>query len=304
MSRRSALSLLDRLVARVERADWIDAPAAPVHGAATRLTRAGEPVRDALSGTGFGHPAHPALVLAPLGCWLGALTADVAGDRRAARRLTGAGVALAVPAIATGLSDWTDTTGAEQRVGFLHLAANVTTVGLYFASWRARGRHAHRSGVALSLLGAATASTAGWLGGHLTYAMGVGVDTTVFDGGPTEWTRVERDSDNPRAGSAAGVPLLIVEGEGRVRVLADRCTHRGGPLSQGTIEDGCVTCPWHGSRFSLASGAIQSGPAVAPQPTYETRVEPDGLYVRRREVRSLRVNPVRATPRSGEAWHP
>lgn len=297
MNRLAALNLLDRLIARVESADWIDAPAAPVHAAATRLTRASSPVRDALSGTGLGHPAHPALVLGPLGCWIGALAADVAGDRRAGRHLTGAGVALAVPAVASGLSDWTDTTGAEQRVGFIHLAANLTTIGLYLASWRARRRGAHRSGVALGLLGAATASTAGWLGGHLTYAIGVGVDTTAFDGGPTEWTLVERDPDNPRAGSAAGVPLLIVEGEGRIQVLADRCTHRGGPLSEGTIEHGCVTCPWHGSRFSLASGAIESGPAVAPQPTYETRVEPDGLYVRRQEVRTLRINPARTASR-------
>jgi nitrite reductase/ring-hydroxylating ferredoxin subunit len=99
--------------------------------------------------------------------------------------------------------------------------------------------------------------------------------------------------DNLHAGSAAGVRLLIVEDGDQLHVLADRCTHRGGPLSEGEIADGCVTCPWHGSRFSLLDGSVQGGPAVAPQPIYETRVSPDGLHVRRTEARSLRVNPVR-----------
>jgi nitrite reductase/ring-hydroxylating ferredoxin subunit len=76
-------------------------------------------------------------------------------------------------------------------------------------------------------------------------------------------------------------------------VLADRCTHRGGPLSEGTIEDDCVTCPWHGSSFSLTDGGVRRGPAVAPQPVYDVRVEADGIDVRRDEPRSLRVNPVR-----------
>jgi nitrite reductase/ring-hydroxylating ferredoxin subunit/uncharacterized membrane protein len=286
--------LPDRLVALVEQSRRIDTLAAPVHRAASTVSRSGAALRGALSGTGLGHPAHPAIVVGPLGCWTGALVADLTGESSAARRLTGAGVLLAAPAIATGLSDWADTTGAEQRVGFVHLCANLATLGAYTASWRARRRGDRRSGVAFGLLGAAGAATSGWLGGHLTYRVGVGVDTTAFDGGPTEWTLVARDAENPRAGSAAGVPLLIVETDAGTRVLADRCTHRGGPLSQGTITDDCVTCPWHGSRFSLLSGAVEAGPAVAPQPIYETQTTPRGLYVRRSELRSLRVNPVRA----------
>jgi nitrite reductase/ring-hydroxylating ferredoxin subunit/uncharacterized membrane protein len=284
----------DRWVHRVEAWSAIDPLVGRVHELATRATRQNTWTKNALSGTGFGHPAHPSLVVAPLGCWVGAVTADLAGERRAAARLTAAGLLAAIPAVATGLSDWTDTTGAERRVGFVHLVGNLTTIVLYSASWRARRRNAHKLGIAYGLLGAATATAAGWLGGHLTYSLGVGVDTTAFDGGPTEWTLVTRDENNSLAGSAGGVPLLIVEGETRVSVLADRCTHRGGPLSEGTIADGCVTCPWHGSRFSLATGAVEEGPAVAPQPVYETRSSPEGLYVRRRELRSLRTNPVRA----------
>lgn len=284
----------DRWVYRIEGWKAIDPLLARVHELANEATRRNTFVKNALSGTGFGHPAHPALVAAPLGCWVGALTADLAGERRAATRLTAVGLLSAIPAVTTGLSDWTDTTGAEQRVGFVHLVGNLTTIALYTASWRARRRHAHNLGIAYGLLGAATATTAAWLGGHLAYNLGVGVDTTAFDGGPTEWTLVTRDENNPHIGSADGVPLFIAEDETGLYVLADRCTHRGGPLSEGTIADGCVTCPWHGSRFSLATGAVEEGPAVAPQPAYETRSSPEGLYVRRTELRSLRINPVRA----------
>jgi nitrite reductase/ring-hydroxylating ferredoxin subunit len=66
-----------------------------------------------------------------------------------------------------------------------------------------------------------------------------------------------------------------------VRVLADQCTHLGGPLHQGRVAtvDGvdCVTCPWHGSVFQLADGAVRHGPATARQPAFDTRVTGSGL---------------------------
>jgi nitrite reductase/ring-hydroxylating ferredoxin subunit len=133
----------------------------------------------------------------------------------------------------------------------------------------------------------------------MTYSMGVGVDTTAFDGGPTEWTLIERDDDNPLAASVGDVPLVIVERNDEIHVLAGRCTHRGGPLSEGTIEGDCIVCPWHGSCFSYQDGSVRSGPAVAPQPSYEVRKTDDGLEVRRREARSLRVNPTRVPDHPG-----
>jgi nitrite reductase/ring-hydroxylating ferredoxin subunit len=45
-----------------------------------------------------------------------------------------------------------------------------------------------------------------------------------------------------------------------------------GPLSDGEIAGGCVTCPWHGSVFRLADGGVVHGPATAPQPAFATRV--------------------------------
>src|SRR5829696_1310782 len=41
----------------------------------------------------------------------------------------------------------------------------------------------------------------------------------------------------------------------------DRCTHRGGPLSDGVLICGTVQCPWHGSQFDVHTGAVKCGPA-------------------------------------------
>jgi nitrite reductase/ring-hydroxylating ferredoxin subunit len=48
-----------------------------------------------------------------------------------------------------------------------------------------------------------------------------------------------------------------------------------GPLSDGELADGCLTCPWHGSVFRVADGTVVRGPATAPQPAFEVR-ETDG----------------------------
>jgi nitrite reductase/ring-hydroxylating ferredoxin subunit/uncharacterized membrane protein len=268
-----------------------------------RLLRPG-PVVDALSGKPLGHPAHPALVSAPIGCWTGALVADLAGERRAGRVLTGLGVLSALPVAATGASDWADTTGAEQRVGVVHLGLNLTATFLYAASWCARRRDQHHLGVGLGVAGAAMATAAGWLGGHLAYALGVGVDTNAFDGGPTDWTALSGQPADPgpvSSASAGAVSLVVVrsdpdpvsEGPRSPRVLANRCSHRGGPLAGGELVGDCLRCPWHGSEFDITTGQVRRGPATIAQPVYQARLQAGALQVRRDEPRSLRVNPVR-----------
>ena len=86
---------------------------------------------------------------------------------------------------------------------------------------------------------------------------------------------------------------MVARTDSAIRVLANRCSHRGAPLSDGQVDDGCVTCPWHASQFDLTSGAVRRGPATVPQPTYQVREAAGGLEVRRHELRSLRTNSVR-----------
>lgn len=66
--------------------------------------------------------------------------------------------------------------------------------------------------------------------------------------------------------------MLVVRQHGQIYALVEICAHLGGPLSEGTLSEGCVTCPRHGSRFRLSDGAILNDPTTFPQTVYETRV--------------------------------
>lgn len=61
--------------------------------------------------------------------------------------------------------------------------------------------------------------------------------------------------------------------------IADLCTHDDGPLEDGDVHDHEVSCPRHGARFDIRSGAALSLPATSPVPTYEVKVEDGIIYV-------------------------
>lgn len=291
---------LDNVIGRVERAEFLDAPANNLADLVGKWLQPG-PVKNLLSGTGTGHPAHPILILLPLGSWASAFFLDVAGGNdagtaTAARRLIVLGNLAALPTALTGLSDWADTQGAERRVGLVHAALNVTALGLFTASAAARTTHARGAGFLTGALGMGLVAASGWLGGHLAYARGVGTDTTAFEVAPTGWTdvaAVEDITDKPVCADAGGVAVLVIRHDGELRAISDRCTHRGGPLHEGTIEDDCVVCPWHGSRFRLADGQISRGPATRPQRAFEVRTLDGRVQVRPApDPGSLRTEPV------------
>jgi nitrite reductase/ring-hydroxylating ferredoxin subunit/uncharacterized membrane protein len=285
--------ILERATAAIGGTTVLD-PVAKAVGTVTSALPPG-PVKDTLSGVAVGHPAHPMLVTVPIGSVTGAVVLDaMRGDERAARRLVGLAVVGAVPAVLTGLSDWSDTDGAERRVGVAHLGLNAVGIGLLAASWWAR-RTTSATGPWLTLAGLGVFGASGWLGGHMSYALGVGVDTTAFQRPATEWTDAVAEADlvedQPVAVTVEDTPMLLVRSNGSVRAISDRCTHRGAPLHEGTVSDGCVECPWHGSRFDLADGSVLRGPATRPAPAFETRVVAGRVQVRRDEDRALRVNP-------------
>ena len=289
----------ERVAKAIETSAFLDQPADAVAGAVSKVVRPGR-LKDTLSGTALGHPAHPALIVVPIGSWLGATWLDFVGgrgSRDAARKLVGIGVLSAVPTALTGASDWSDTSGAERRVGFVHAVSNSAGLFLYLASWRARRHGKQAKGVGLALAGAGVISFSGWLGGHLSYALGVGVDTTAFTGGPADWTDVAAESDliegQPMGATVGVVPVFLLRQGARIYALNDRCTHRGGPLHEGDVVGDCIECPWHGSRFRLSSGDVAQGPATQSQQAFEVRVDAGRVLLRRSsEPRSLRTSPV------------
>ena len=83
--------------------------------------------------------------------------------------------------------------------------------------------------------------------------------------------------------STNGTGILLARHGGTIHAILDRCSHRGCSLSEGSLDDGVVTCPCHGSRFEL-DGTLVKGPATAPQPALDVRVRNGRVEVRGREA--------------------
>lgn len=282
------MSLPHSLVSRLERVTALDKVAALLQPAAGRLVQP-RLVRNLLSGTYVGHAVHPVLTDLPIGAWSMAALLDTVGGpdtAPAADLLVGAGILAAVPTAATGINDWADTYGAETRIGVVHGTANVAALALYVSSFIARRRGQRDRGRVLGLAGLGVLLAGGYLGGHLSFARGVGVNHTAFEHRPEDWTPVLPDAElgvgEHRKVLAGEAPVLLARGAGGLAALANTCSHAGGPLDEGEFADGCVICPWHGSTFRLDDGEVVRGPASTPQPTYETRVQDGWIEVRAR----------------------
>ena len=78
---------------------------------------------------------------------------------------------------------------------------------------------------------------------------------------------------------ADGLELLLCNVDGTIYAIEDVCTHDGGPLDQGTLEDETVVCPRHGATFDVRTGDALTLPAVIPLMTYPVTIEGDDVYV-------------------------
>ena len=71
---------------------------------------------------------------------------------------------------------------------------------------------------------------------------------------------------------AGGKKIALFNVGGEYYAIDDTCSHRGGPLSKGAVEGGTITCPWHGSKFDIKTGAVIGPPAVTGVASYRVRV--------------------------------
>jgi nitrite reductase/ring-hydroxylating ferredoxin subunit/uncharacterized membrane protein len=280
------MAFTHELVRRIEGFSALDKVAKPVAGLVGKAVQP-RVVRNLLSGTYLGHPAHPMLTDVPIGAWTMSALLDIAGGAKsepAADLLVGAGILSAIPTAATGLNDWSDTIGGDRRIGAVHASANVVALSLYVASLLARRNGGRGTGKLLGLAGFGVLIAGAYLGGHLSFAKGVNVNHTFLEYRPHEWTTVLAEAEladgELRRVSAGDVSVLLVREDGQIHALANTCSHAGGPLDEGELADGCVICPWHGSAFRLSDGHIARGPATVPQPAYETRVRGGKIEVR------------------------
>jgi nitrite reductase/ring-hydroxylating ferredoxin subunit/uncharacterized membrane protein len=265
----------------------------------TAFEQAGESglaLKDALHGTWLGHALHPALVALPIGSWTTAAVLDLVGAKRGADTAIGFGILAALPTAASGLVDWSYTEGKPRRFGFAHAAANSAALACFGASWLAR-RADHRGlGVLLSTMGLSFVGIGGYLGGEISYTLGQGVNRNAWSPeveqlgpNPSDFVPVVK-AEEVREGRLTGaeitlgdttVPLVLMRKGREILALNARCSHLAGPLAEGTlVNEWCVECPWHASRFDFRDGSVVQGPAAYPQPRFETRVVGDMVEVR------------------------
>jgi nitrite reductase/ring-hydroxylating ferredoxin subunit len=281
-------SVVRPLAERIEEIEQLDGAGEALKALVDRYVHPRSEVKDLLSGTWLGHPLHPVLTDVVVGAWTSSFLLDLVPGRRtrkASDRLVDIGILAAVPTALAGLSDWADTWGRTRRVGLVHASANVVALYLYVGSSLARKRGRRLRGWRLSAAGFGVVTASAYLGGHLSFGKGVGVDNTAFDEGPTDWQPAIADADLPEGSptpvAVGGVEVLLVRRGGTIYAISNRCNHRGCSLHEGDFSrQTSVVCPCHGSTFSLEDGALLHGPATAPQPSYLTRVRDGKVEVR------------------------
>ena len=173
------MSLLESFARRIEDAAVLDPLADYSRSLSLDKFSASPTLDDLLGGGWLGHRVHPVLVQLPLGAWSMAVLLDlVDGEKHAAAvdALLATGCVTALPAALTGAHDLGTTTGAATRVVVAHAASMDLTLGLFTAAWIRHRRGDRRKARRLALAGAAVAGAGAYLGGHLVYRLGVGVE--------------------------------------------------------------------------------------------------------------------------------
>jgi nitrite reductase/ring-hydroxylating ferredoxin subunit len=273
---------------RIEELKQLDGAGKSLKSLVDRYIPEGSEIKDLLAGTWLGHPLHPVLTDVVVGAWTSSFVLDMIPGRKtrkASDRLIDVGILAALPTAAAGLADWTDTWGRTRRVGLVHASANVLALWLYLSSsWhRKRGRRLRGWTLSTTAYGVATVSA--YLGGHLSFGKGVGVDETAFEEGPTDWRPAIAADDlpdgQPTPVTVDGVEVLLFRRGPTINAISNTCSHRGCSLHEGDFSDETrVVCPCHGSTFRLEDGAVLHGPTSAPQPAYVSRIREGKVEIR------------------------
>jgi nitrite reductase/ring-hydroxylating ferredoxin subunit/uncharacterized membrane protein len=255
------------------------------------------------------HPIHPMLVTLPIGLWTASLAYDLAAVARDSRRLQDsaddmmfAGLIGAVAAAVPGAIDYFAVIPPEssaKKRGATHGLLNLSLAALYGANWLLRSRSGGRArrwlGIPLSVAGFSGLMYSGWLGGTLVYRNQIGVDhrgpnatkwreSGPIEGPPGEAVAVASMDEMEKPGQTKlvhlnGHRIVVARDDDRIVAFQDHCTHRGGPLADGVLACGLITCPWHGSQFNVETGDVVSGPAEEKIRIFPVRVEGDVVRI-------------------------
>ncbi len=244
-------------------------------------------IRDLLAGTWLGHPLHALLTDVPIGALTLVIILDIVGQSEAADVALLIGVLAMLAAALAGFADYSTTDGRARVRATVHSSLMVVALAVYVVSLaiRATGPTSRTLPVALSIVAYLVLAGGAFVGGDVVYALGNMVDRHAWRPSGAKWQPLEvgeiPEGTLVKAKVGAQALVLLRTGE-TINALHDQCAHAGGPLNEGTLVDGCVECPWHGSRFEVATGRRRRGPTVYDQPGYEVRVAAAGGYEARR----------------------
>jgi uncharacterized membrane protein/nitrite reductase/ring-hydroxylating ferredoxin subunit len=276
-----------------------------------------EMLKDLLEGKPLRHPIHPMLIHFPIGLFLLSFLLDLASlvysDMpnllRASFYAMSLGIITALLAAVPGFVDYTDIRRDHpgKATATSHMILNLAVVIVYGINLWIRSPALSEPKISLlpfllSITGVGLLSASGYLGGRLVYDQGIAVGRHKRRAPtPTDTLHLSTEYAT-RGGEATFVPVPDAEhlGNGEtLRVEIDKlvmtiaridnqlfafqefCTHRFGPLSEGSFHEFNVQCPWHNSCFDVRTGKVTNGPAKVDLKTFkiETRDGKPGVLV-------------------------
>jgi nitrite reductase/ring-hydroxylating ferredoxin subunit/uncharacterized membrane protein len=276
----------------------LERAARPVRGLSNAIARVvsaffralGTPGRylaDLLNGVWLGHSLHAVLVDIVLGAATAALLLDllrivagVEGLETATTWAVGLAWLAGIGALLTGLTDFKDTApdSVTRDVSGLHGVINIAGLGGFAFSTMQRINGNHDAAFWGLLVGYAIITVGSYIGGHVVYKYGYGVNANAFSRGKRakEFTPVlpvaDLPEDTPTKATLGSTAVVLVRRGDVVHALKDTCAHAGGPLSQGRLDGDTITCPLHDSVFRLTDGRVVHGPATSRQVSYRARI--------------------------------
>jgi len=260
-------------------------------------------LKDFLEGKPLRHPIHPMLVHFPIGLLLLSFLIDLASlafpsvpnlvrDSFYAMLL---GLIMALVAAVPGLVDYTDIRSDHpgKRTATAHMILNFMVVVVYGINLGVRSsslldRKISMGPLILSLIGVGLLSASGYLGGRLVYNQGIAVGrhkrhmptprdtihlTTPIPGAegvfvPIMAAQQLRERETLRVEISAQI-MTIVKIDNQLFAFQEFCSHRFGPLSEGSFDGFNVQCPWHNSCFDVRTGKVTNGPAKVDLKIFE-----------------------------------
>lgn len=277
--------LLDRLIDAQTK--WAQPFGDWVHGLTDAVFGRMVTVRSLLNGTWLGHPLHAVLTDAPIGALFLVIVFDALGQPAAADVALVFGILTMLASAVAGFADYSVTDGKARVRATVHSSLMLVALVVYVVSLALRaGSPSDRTlPIALSIVAFVVLSAGAFVGGQVVFVLGNMVDRHAWRPAGAKWSPLEVGDipeGTPVKAKLGAQNLVLVRRGDTIHALHDQCAHAGGPLSGGQIVDGCIECPWHHSRFELATGRRRRGPSAYDQPAYEVRAAEGGRYEARR----------------------